>query len=587
MPSSCGSPTRTDAELKASLARGAVYRRKRVSQPTERSPVNAGDLVAGKYRVERVLGVGGMGVVVAARHVELGELFALKFLLPSFRKDPEVARRFAREARTGIRVKNEHVARVFDVGTLPDGAPYMVMEHLTGSDVASILEKRGQLPLDEAIDLLLQGCEALCDAHSVGIVHRDLKPANLFVIAGSDGLPFVKVLDFGISKHIASVDDLAATSSATILGSPLYMSPEQLTSSKDVDRRADIWSLGVILYEMVTGRTPFEADSFVVLTSAILGGKFEPVSKLLPGVPPAVDALIAAMLTVDRDARLPSVEALGQRLAPFGTAHARTSSERISRIAARPSLSTPPDDTGASASSVPTVELADGVLASAIVSDTGDRHGVTAVVPSRSKHPPPRGRQRVTIGAGLAIVGLIALGGIGRWMTSKPDAPAPLVASNAEDPVATVPSIAPLPSGLPAPPASAATPEPTVAAEAKPEIAHGVPSSPMSAASTSVRTTKAGTGSTADALTRAFARREADVGRCFDAQAADLPGAPKLAIRFTVDVEGHVKAAQIFPAEVASTPLGQCLAGVARGTEFGPQKEEMSFRIPIVARRGS
>jgi serine/threonine-protein kinase len=564
-----------------------------VSHQTERSPVREGDIVAGKYRVERVLGVGGMGVVVAARHVELGELFALKFLLPNFREDPEVARRFAREARTGIRVKNEHVARVFDVGALPDGAPYMVMEHLTGKDLASIIEKRGRLPLEEAVDLLLQGCEALCDAHSLGIVHRDLKPANLFVIAGSDGLPFVKVLDFGISKHITGIDDLSATSSAAILGSPLYMSPEQLTSSKDVDRRADIWSLGVILYEMLTGRTPFEADSFVALTSAILCGKFEPVSKKRMGVPPAVDALVASMLTIDRDTRLPSVEMLAQRLAPFGTTNARTSSARIARIAARPAVSTQIDDP---TPSTPTIDLADGAVipvhseASVIVSDADDRGGATVVPVRTSRRPAGRG-QRVTLGAGLALGALVAMGAIGGWMALRPSASAPTATSSVV-PVGVVPPVAVPASSEPSTPTpSVRAAEPDVASATRadgPTVATRAPApSGPSSPSASVHTAKPGGGSAADALTRAFARREADVGRCFDAQAADLQGAPKLAIRFTIDVEGHVKSAQVFPPEVASMPLGRCLADVARGTQFGPQAEEVSFRIPIVARRGS
>jgi serine/threonine protein kinase len=564
-----------------------------VSEKNEKNPVQEGDIVAGKYRVERVLGVGGMGVVVAARHVELGELFALKFLLPNFRDDPEVARRFAREARTGIRVKNEHVARVFDVGTLPDGAPYMVMEHLTGKDLATIIEKRGRLPLEEAVDLLLQGCEALCEAHSMGIVHRDLKPANLFVVAGSDGLPFVKVLDFGISKLITvGADDLSATSSAAILGSPLYMSPEQLTSSKDVDRRADIWSLGVILYEALTGRTPFAADAFVALMAAILGGKFEPISKVRPGLPPAVDALIAAMLTIDRDARLPSVEALAQRLAPFGTANARTSSARIARIAARPAVSTEVDDP---TSSNPTMDLSAAAAIpvqaeeTVIVSDAEDRGGAT-VVPVRSSPRAAGGRQHVTLGAGLALGGLVAMGAVGGWMALRPSLSAPSATSSAVVTVGVTPPVAAPPSSEPptAPPSARAA-EPEVAAHAdEPTVVTRAPApSGPSSPSASVRTAKPGGGSAADALTRAFARREADVGRCFDAQAADLQGAPKLAIRFTVDVEGHVKSAQVSPPEVASTPLGRCLADVARGTQFGPQAEEVSFRIPIVARRGS
>jgi len=542
-----------------------------VAAEKETSPVKQGDIVAGKYCVERVLGVGGMGVVVAARHVELGELFALKFLLPNFREDPEVARRFAREARTGIRVKNEHVARVFDVGTLADGAPYMVMEHLTGRDLSNIIEARGRLPLEEAVDLLLQACEALCDAHSLGIVHRDLKPANLFVVAGSDGLPFVKVLDFGISKLITSVDDFAATASTAILGSPLYMSPEQLTSSKDVDRRADIWSLGVILYEALTGRTPFESDSFVGLTSAILGGKFEPASKRRAGIPPAVDALIASLLTVDRTARLASVEVLAPRLAPFGTASARTSSERIARIAARPPASTEIVDPTSQASATPTIDVV--VDLGSGTTGAGARNSPTTLVPSRS--PPPVAsvpKLGVVVAGGLALTALGALGG---WLALRPGPTVPSPPSSAAALSSVTPPVAAVPSTAPAPPPSSSGPvvasaAPSEAPRPPPPLASARPAAPAGA-------------SMAATLTRAFTRREADVARCFDT-AADPHGTPKLSIRFTVDVDGHVKAAQISPPEVASTPLGQCLAEVARTTQFGRQTEEVSFRIPIAAR---
>ena len=552
-----------------------------MSEKSESSPVNEGDIVAGKYRVERVLGVGGMGVVVAARHVELGELFALKFLLPNFREDPEVARRFAREARTGIRVKNEHVARVFDVGTLPDGAPYMVMEHLTGKDLANVIEKRGRLPLEEAVDLLLQGCEALCDAHSLGIVHRDLKPANLFVIAGSDGLPFVKVLDFGISKLITTaVDDLSATSSAAILGSPLYMSPEQLTSSKDVDRRADIWSLGIILYETLTGRTPFEADSFVGLTSAILGGKFEPASKKRAGIPPAVDALIASMLKVDRAARLPSVEALAQRLAPFGTANARTSSERIARIATRPPVSSEVLDPSSAA---PTLDVVAEIPV--YTTGVGDRNSAT-VVPSRSMAPPGQARRKppmpLIVGAALALAGM---GAVGAWMALRPSAPLPSTTNSAAVPSSLAPVATAVPSSVASTTSVAASAPSSVPSSAEPVVASAgpreVPHPPASA--TIGPAPKVGGASNAATLTRAFTRRETDVARCFD-QSADPHGTPKLTIRFTVDVDGHVKAAQISPPDVAATPLGQCLSDVARSTQFGPQTEEVSFRIPIAAR---
>jgi hypothetical protein len=225
-----------------------------------------------------------------------------------------------------------------------------------------------------------------------------------------------------------------------------------------------------------------------------------------------------------------------------------------------------------------------------IVSDAEDRGGAT-VVPVRSSPRAAGGRRRVMLGVGLALGGLVAMGAVGGWIVMRPSPSAPLATSSGVGPVGVTPPVAAPPVSEPAtaqPSARAAEPE--VASVAHVDESPGVtraPAPPGSSPSASVRTARPGGGSAADALTRAFARREADVGRCFDAQAADLQGAPKLAIRFTVDVEGHVKSAQVLPAEVASTPLGQCLMDVARGTQFGPQTEEVSFRIPIVARRGS
>ncbi|HEY6458731.1 MAG TPA: protein kinase, partial [Polyangiaceae bacterium] len=295
-------------------------------------PFTIGNVIAGKYEITRVLGQGGMGVVVAARHRELGELVALKFLRPSSGEKPESFARFAREARTANRIKNEHVARVYDAGTA-DGAPFMVMEYLTGEDLAHVLG-RGPLPAAEAVDLLLQACEAVADAHNLGIVHRDLKPANLFVTTSSDGAPFVKVLDFGISKSLA-LGDPSVTATAAVMGSPLYMSPEQLASSRSVDARADVWSLGVILYEMLAGKTPFAGESFATLSAAILRGTYVPVSELRPDCPPALEQAIAGAPARDRDARLPSVAAFAVAITSSGSEAAGLSLRRIERIAAR------------------------------------------------------------------------------------------------------------------------------------------------------------------------------------------------------------------------------------------------------------
>src|SRR5580700_416889 len=194
--------------------------------------VQPGDVLAGKYKVERVLGAGGMGVVVAAHHLQLDEKIALKFLLPEALGDAEAVARFAREARNACKIKSEHVARVTDVGTLPNGAPYMVMEYLEGGDLAAWIKQRGALPIEQAVEFVLQACVAVADAHALGIVHRDLKPANLFCVRRSDGQLSIKVLDFGISKLADGVGpgSMAMTKTSALMGSPLYMSPEQMRS---------------------------------------------------------------------------------------------------------------------------------------------------------------------------------------------------------------------------------------------------------------------------------------------------------------------------------------------------------------------
>jgi len=236
------------------------------------SPVTEGQILAGKYRVEKVLGSGGMGVVVAAWHLELEQRVAVKFLHPLALERTDTAERFRREARSAAKIRSEHVARVIDVGIMEGGVPYMVMEYLEGHDISDEMQKHGMLPIADAIDFVLQAIEALAEAHAAGIVHRDLKPANLFIAHRADGTRIVKVLDFGISKSLlgGSVAELSLTRTSTLIGSPLYMSPEQMRSAKDVDTRTDIWSLGVILYEMITGQPPYSGDSIPALCASLL-----------------------------------------------------------------------------------------------------------------------------------------------------------------------------------------------------------------------------------------------------------------------------------------------------------------------------
>jgi serine/threonine-protein kinase len=294
------------------------------------APVKEGDVLAGKYRIERVLGVGGMGVVVAAMHMQLDQRVALKFLHPEALENKDVVARFAREARAAAKIQSEHVARVVDVGTLETGSPYMVMEYLEGSDLGAIVEERGALPAEDAVGYVLQACEAIAEAHAAHIVHRDLKPANLFLAKRADKRAIIKVLDFGISKSSGKGEDVSLTRTTAVMGSPLYMSPEQMASAKMVDQRSDIWALGVILYELVTGVPPFVAESMTEVIASILMHQPAPPSSV--SVSPGLTAVINKCLEKEPPKRYQNVAELVVALAPFGPASQRGTVERVTRV---------------------------------------------------------------------------------------------------------------------------------------------------------------------------------------------------------------------------------------------------------------
>src|SRR4030095_6916545 len=230
-----------------------------------------GSIVAGKYRIERTLGMGGMGVVVAARHMQLNHLVAIKFLNEKSSKNGSAAARSLREARAPAGLRSEHIARVVDVGTLDSGAPFMVMEYLEGKSLSRLIRKRAPLPVPESIGLVIQVCDALREAHANGIIHRDVKPSNLFLTKRQDGSTLLKVLDFGISKapKLADEGEATLTDSYMVLGSPQYLSPEQIIDVRSVDHRTDIWALGVVMYYMLAGQRPFEEETIAALCVAI------------------------------------------------------------------------------------------------------------------------------------------------------------------------------------------------------------------------------------------------------------------------------------------------------------------------------
>jgi serine/threonine-protein kinase len=297
--------------------------------------VGIGDVIADKFKIERMLGRGGMGYVMAARHEQLGHEVAIKVLVPGLCQREEAVARFLREARAAASLLSEHVARVLDVGTLEDGVPYMVMEFLEGRDLAREIEER-VLPVRETVDYVLQACEALAEAHTRGIVHRDLKPANLFLGRRPDGSILVKVLDFGISNMVPTGpnarDESRWTDTKSLVGSPQYMSPEQVRDPKTVDPRSDIWSIGVILFELLTGSTPFASDNTLSVLAGVVADDPPPVRIFRPDVSLALEHVILKCLDKRPSARYATVVALAEALAAF-TPTGEAAIARISAVA--------------------------------------------------------------------------------------------------------------------------------------------------------------------------------------------------------------------------------------------------------------
>lgn len=415
-------------------------------------PVQLGQVLMGKYRVDRILGFGGMGVVVRATHLQLDEPVAIKFLLPAAMDSPEAIARFAREARAAVKIKSDHVGRVLDVGSPDEGAPYIVMEYLEGSDLAQVLSARRPLDMEEAVEYLLHACDAIAYAHVLGIVHRDLKPANLFLTQRPDGAPCVKVLDFGISKIAgtgAASTDAAITRTSATVGSPLYMPPEQMTSSRDVDQRADIWSLGAILYELLSGRPPFGAATMPQICLQIMQGNPDPLREVCPSVPARLQDAVDRCLRKDPAERFQSVADLACALAPFAPPRAEAVVDNILRIV----QSAPPSSKPASSSG--------GV----------DSRGLRNSAPWSRTKTPPRSRRAVWIGSAVAASAALAIGAFSVGRASHRADDRPTVTATASVVAAVESANSPSPGGSgPAVPI-APPPAPSIASRASQSVA--------------------------------------------------------------------------------------------------------------------
>jgi eukaryotic-like serine/threonine-protein kinase len=414
--------------------------------------VAAGDVVAGKYRVERVLGQGAMGIVVAARHEDLGQKVAIKLLHPDVSASDDGRERFLREARAAAKLESDHVARVFDVGTFGEKNAYMVMEHLEGSDLEKFLDMRGSLPIDEAVDYVLEALEALAHAHAHGMVHRDIKPSNLFLVERMDGTRRVKILDFGISKTesglgVSSPGSSTLTSPHAVLGSPAYMAPEQIRSSKNVDQRADIWSVGVMLYELVTGKSPFIGETIGDTLARVLASRPEPITNFRSDVPQQLVDAIFRCLEPEESRRFQNVAELADVLAPLASPRTRDLPQRIARVLSiQPNAPRPraivPSDSG--------VQI--NVAAETLAVDGSSPRG-TQITASSNKSSAENGKSSRSVAIG-AVFALLVVAGIG-YVVTRPE-PAPQAPVAADRPVEKPNSIpaqgAPMPSAAPVSP---------------------------------------------------------------------------------------------------------------------------------------
>jgi len=437
-------------------------------------PVKPGELLADKYRVDRVLGKGGMGVVVAARYAELDEWVAIKCLLPEVAAHPNVVTRFLREARAAVKIRSEHVVRVKEVGRLANGLPYMVMEYLDGCDLGALVRTRGPLAIDEAVLYLLQACEALAEAHVQGIIHRDLKPQNLFRVHRADGSPCVKVLDFGIAKFTQTDDLEALTKTTGMMGSALYMSPEQLRAPKDVDARTDVWALGVILFELLTGEKPFVADALPVVVAQILEGEPIRLRTLRPEAPAELEAFIDRCLQKRREHRFDTVAALAAALRPFAGDAAQISVDRITKIMQRDPHSGPPPVAG-----VP-VSMGISPMAGTV------QPAAPAAVPIDRPNEPERRRHSPVWAVALAGAVVLAALGVGlsgrrhdvppaASTASSASAPPPPTTTKPIDAVIEVVVSPPVPSVTPSSTKVIAVAAPKPAPSAAPSISHATP----------------------------------------------------------------------------------------------------------------
>jgi serine/threonine-protein kinase len=450
------------------------------------TPFAPGELIGDRYRVERVIAEGGMGVIVAARHLELEETVAIKFLKDEFASKPEIVGRFAREAKAAAKIKCEYTATVHDVGISTDRGPYIVMEYLEGRDLEAVLQSDRRIPYARAVELMMQAGEAIGVAHANGIIHRDIKPANLFLVKSEHDVPIVKVLDFGVSKAALTGNmfggAISLVKTQSLVGSPIYMSPEQIRGNQESGFAADIWSMGAVLYELVTGATAFTGSSITELCAAVLETEPLPITARIADVPAGLSDTIMRCLEKDPAKRWPTVAELVVALAPYAPKRARMSVDRVVAVSksaglvplsfTAPTTIAPPPSSGASIPAIPSSSPTPLSLL-----ETRSEAAQTSRRPALilDEEPRPSSSKRAAVVGVLLLAAAGAMGAI--YLAKRSASPAASLTSTVE--------AKPTPPPAPAAPAPATpetaitvTPSPTVAATPPPAVAHPTMTTP-------------------------------------------------------------------------------------------------------------
>ena len=532
----------------------------------------------GSYRIVSEIGKGGMGVVYLAEHALLGRKAAVKLL----RSDVagEQVERFFNEAKAAATLHHPGLVEVFDFGHHTDGRGFIVMEFLVGESLAERLERDPRLPVPIACTIARHVANALAVAHNEGIIHRDLKPGNIFLVPDAESPAGVrtKVLDFGIAKLARNTDARSVkTHSGAVIGTPRYMSPEQCKNAREVDGRADIYSLGCILFEMLLGVAPFDYDSWAELVSAHLHETPPRPSELDPAIPADVETLVMKMLSKLPQDRHRSMEELSQSLEVILRTHASdwpvrsTPTHGIRKVTRENTDPTMPasGDRRIVTGQQPALgkdDTVDATPAPAVLTAARAADVQKDASASRSAAPAPKKVPWLAIG--LAGGGVVALAGAAVLVLaikskSQPREPEVVVVRE-ED------------RGSRGSAQEHSVPPPPVAVDAGTAVQ--APATPDAG----VKTTKPGAIDTA-ALTRTFSKQTTAITGCFHDHPNDA-GDAELSVRFQIDASGKVRTAEVLPANVAGTPLGACLATVAKSTNFGPQAKALTFRVPIYSR---